>query len=519
MLSFRPLDSFVAPAAGRLFLAIVLLAMGSGRVLAQPMGDRPMLLTSPASVEQLERGRNDLFRLDLRAADRTFRDLARTRDGAPAAYYHLALSSLIDALLTDSPAAYDRFFGHSDSLRIVLEKAGKGPWRDLLEAETDAQRSFVWAKRGQYVRAAMAGTSSFRRYREIEERHPALADARKGIGIFEAMIGARPEFVRRFLTVFGYPGDFERGTDNLLTAARGGGYFADEASLYLGLLGLFEYPVPVDPMSEMEGIYRRRGQSPVIALPYLELLFKVHDVAAADAVLAEMRRRRQAGTLVQVDLFTFFEGESAFRRNRFDEAARLFGRYLADHEGTARKATVWLRLGMANDQLGRRTEAIEAYHQVMVAREYDSDDALVRQAERLVAAPPSGRERDLVRAANAFDRNDLVEADSALTALRAAADMPEALRAEVQYRSGRVSETRGEIADAIGYYRAATRQGGDPRGRWIPTSWFRIGILEAERGRKTEAVAALERVLAHPGEYDYRWELRQQAAIRLESLK
>lgn len=521
---FRPSGISSARAAGSRAAAavgvgVVLAVLAAPAADAQPRGDRPMLLVEPGSIEILGRARASIFALDIDGAERELATLAARPDGAVAAWYHRSLSSLLVALLDDEDAAWSRFFSRSDSLRRRLDHAPRGAWRDLLEAEVDYQRAVAWAKRGRYARAAMAASAAFRGYSRTVERYPHLADARKGTGLFEALVGALPDTYRRFLTLFGFPGDFSRGTAALVDAARGDGYFSDEASLYLGMLGLFEFPVPVDALAELRAVYSRTGRSPLVALPLLETLLRRRRVAEAEDVLKDVARRMEEGRTMPVAYLAWFEGECAYRRDAFDAAAAHFERYVRIHRGPALKAHAWMRLGQSHDLSGRRSEAVAAYREVVAAREFDSDAAAARFAAERLRAAPSDDERTLWYAANAFDRDDPAIAEEMLRGLVERTALDPGLRAEALYRLGRVAEERRSDDEAVAWYRRAVDAGGDAKDRWKPTSWYRIARIEEARGNRSAARAALERLLEVEGDYDYRGQLRRQAETRLAGLR
>src|SRR5690606_23883012 len=127
------------------------------------------------------------------------------------------------------------FVLRSDELRRTLDQEPDSPWRHLLGAETNLQRTVVWAKQGRYVRAALAGRNAYRTYSHLVANYPEFHEAYKGYGVLQTAISSLPSTYRRFLSLVGFSGNADVGNRSLRLAATEGGYMQEEASAYLAL--------------------------------------------------------------------------------------------------------------------------------------------------------------------------------------------------------------------------------------------------------------------------------------------
>ena len=501
-------------------LLVLVAGLGVPAAAADPLpqASEAMLLDDAASVELLEAGRRQLLAGYLVPAERTFRRLARRSDGRPAAYHHLATTSLLRVLLYDRPQDYDAFFSRSDSLREALDERGRSRGRQYLNAETDFQRSLAWAKQGSYVRAAMASVSAYRSLSDLVERDSTFHEAYKTLGMVHTTLGTLPRRYRRFLSIFGFETDIGQGLDQSQKAVDLSRYGREESLLFLSILDSFELPSTVNGIETLQRLRRENGNSPLFGLVLVDALLRSRRVDEADALLKELEN--PGAGRIDIDYLDFYRAEVLFKREEWGDAAVAYAAYRARHDGKALMAVAALRQGQALEMDGRRARAEQAYRQVIAARELDSDEASAREATEHLAHPMGELEKQLLEARVSHDRSDYSRADSLLEALADAITEATPRRyAEWAYRRARTLDETGRDIPAARFYRLAIDRPGDPSAKWAPYGMYYLARIHEDAGRRVEARSLYQAVVDYGPSYDYRGTNEQRARFGLRRLE
>lgn len=483
----------------------------------EPAPSPAMLLETDASSALLQRGRAEVLAGRFEVGEETFYELAGRVDGLPAAYHHLASTSLLRVLMFDREEDYKQFFERSDSLRDLLGDLKKSPGRTFLEGETDFHRALAWSKQGHYVRAAMAGVSSYRALSKLLDDEPEFWEAYKSLGIVHATLGTLPRRYRRFLSVFGFDTNLEAGLDELEVALGYSVYGREESLLFLSILDSFDLPSRVDAARTLTELRQEYQGSPLFGAVLLDVLLRTRKVSEAEALLRELRNPPPG--VIRLEYLEYFQAEVHFKQERWVQAAEAYSRYLSSHKGNAYRAVSTLNRGLALEMSGDRAAAERVYASVIAGRDMDADEASERQARLLLAAPMSSARRQLLAARMSHDRSDYDRADSLLAHLATqSAERDPAFLAEVAYRRGRTLDVTGQDGLALVQYQLAIDRPGDPSAKWAPYSLFYLGQIHDEAGRRAEARKAYRAVLDYKPAYDYRGTNEQKARFALERL-
>ncbi len=487
--------------------------------VAQPLPDgAPMLLESARSRALLDDARDDLLYLRLDAAEAKLNQLARTDEGAPAAFHYLATASLLRGFLTDDERAFDKFVERSDSLKDALGKLPASRWRWLLEAEGDLQRSIVWGRREQFTKAALAARSALKGYEAAAKGAPGWAEPQKGLGLMNIVIGSLPSGYRRLLRLLGYSGSVEKGRRQLLQAIAGGQYVREEARMLLAICDVIVRANPPDAIAVMKPLYTQHPRAPLVAHLYGYTLLTDSQADRAAEVYAPIVEARSAGQLPLV-YATYYFADARFKQNRFEEAARLYQQYLRNHEGPSLRAGAQLGAALSLEMTGRRDAALPFYRRVRHTRTSETEELSVREAQRRLAAPLSAAEKTLLKSTNALESGRLDEAERFLQSME-----PSTLDAREEawrrYLTARVRHTRGALNDAVVAYQSVVADPGpDPLDGLRAWSHFYTGQIYAARGQKSAARLQFEAALAEKGHFDRYLSLEQYVRSALEGVR
>jgi tetratricopeptide (TPR) repeat protein len=509
----------VPPESGRPPAAVVLnQAATDPAPTPVPGPEASMLIANPESANLLARARTEILSGRLNQGEATLYQLADREDGSAAAYHHLATHSLLKVLLFDRQSDYSQFFERSDSLREILSDQDRSRDRRFLTGEADFQRALAWAKKGSYVRAAMAGVSAYRILSRIVEVDPQYLEAYKSLGILHTLLGTLPSRYRRILSVFGFETDVDVGLDQLVVAAEETAYGRPESLVLMSILDSFNLPTRVKAAEALRDLYDEYEESPLFALVLVDALLRKRGVVEAEAVLQETLARSATNPdVIHIEYLQAFLADVRFKQERWEEAARGYAAFREAYGGSALKSVSALRQGLSLEMAGRRSDAEAVYRSLVAGRDFDSEEASARGARLRLATPMGEAAMTLLRARCAYDRSDVARADSLLSRLESSElEGVAALSGEISYRRARLLDETGQDDEAIPHYQAAIERPGDAAAKWAPYGLYYLGRIHEEAGRAQEARAAYRRVVDYKGDYDYRGTNERLALFALE---
>jgi tetratricopeptide (TPR) repeat protein len=488
------------------------------RAPAQPMGP-VLLLTSDSSRALLEAAHTQTLRLRFDSAEATLRTLQRRPDGAAAALHNRATLALLRGLITDEGVQFTRFTQRADSLDDVLRRYPETRWRLYYEAESALLRALVHARAENLTRAALAGRTAYNRYEKALRGHPEFADAQRGFGLLNLLVGSAPGAYRWMLRLMGYEGTVEGGRARLAQAAEHAEYAREEAALVLSLLDIVVRGDRKAGLDRLDALHRVDPSRALVAYLYGYALLSNRQAEAAERVLAAVvAAQAQPGTQ-PLEFARYYLADAHFKLGRHDEAIEGFRAYLMRHRGNALRAGAQIRLALALELQGRRAEALPVYRQIRRTRISETEEMAVRLAHRRLATPMTASERTLLEATNLYEAGRYADAAARLEPLLAGPLSP-TLAAEARVRLGRVLQATQRLADARAQFEAAVAApGDDPLAGWGPWAHLHLGQIAAEEGRRDEARRHYETALRDERSFDFHLSLEQHARTALEKLR
>ena len=490
----------------------------SGRAAAPAVQavDLPFGLASRADALAYDAARADLLALRLDAADARL-DALSEGSAESAAYGHLQ-TALFRALFRGDETDYDRFFERLDRLYDRLDAAPASKWTALMAADAALFDAMVQGKRRSYAKAALAARRASSRYDALLEAHRDFPEAYRGAGLLHVAAGSVPSGYGWLARLLGFDGTVGQGLDELERAAANARYGAEEAAVIFALTDLTLNEHRREGLGRLRRAYAGSDGSPLLGYLFGFGLLADRQGVEAKRVLAASVRRLDAPGVFPLPFPVFYHAEALFRQNEFAAAAAEFERFLDRATGEGLVARAHLQAGLAYEMLGDAPAATLHYTAVRSDRDFDSDEAALREARERLERPMNATERTLLRAQNAYDGGRYQEAVRLLQPVFTDADLAERYRAEAAYRSGRAYHGAGELRDALRHYRWAVSHPGGEGMRWGPWSQFYVGQALEEQGDALGARRAYRRALDWPTPYDYYRGLEQRAKTALERL-
>lgn len=477
---------------------------------------RTLGLTADADAALYAQGRAALVALRPAEARAAFSRLAAR--GHAAGGYGIETAWLWEALVTEERAAVERFHAVNDSLGRVADRLPDSPHAEWLRASVALHRAVALGREERYSRAGLAFRDACRRFRSLTRASGASPDAHLGQGVCEVAVGSAPRKYRWIIRLAGLSGSVAGGLDHLATAAAGGGAEAMEATAVRAFVDESLNGSRAGAREALRTMSEAQPNSPVLA--FLAGYQLLSDRRAADAEAAFRRAlaaQRVPGTLALPTIPAHL-GIAVFRQDRFAEAAPLIEQFVTRPSGRSFVAQATLVAGLAREMNGERAAAEAHYRRVRATRDYDTDLAAAREAQRRLREPLTAHGRALVMGLTAYDSGRYRVAIERLAPVLADAAAPAAERAEAAYRTGRAHHALREHEAAMRHYRMAIAAPGDPLARWGPWSQFHLGEVLEATGDRDGARAAYQAVLADEREFDHSKALEGRARAALDRL-
>ena len=357
--------------------------------------------------ELREQGFEALYNLDYEGARQKFRELARLFPEHPAGPQFLAAALWAQTLYqsrrlqasvynTESfyaknedkvdPQLVQQFRELTKTARQLAEARLKRNARDIealyfLGAIEGLKAAFAYAVERRFVGAALDGSRSVDRHRDVIKLDPEFHDAEVTIGIYDYTVGGLPLLLKVAYGVTGARGSKKRGLETLERVAREGRWARDDARIVLIALykreGRFNDAINVtrdlgakyprnylfklemaDALASQASV-ERAANHPTEAQKLEREAF-----TAFDALVRDRSTRESAARLL--DLIHFQYGEALLVAGQPEAAAREYlsaaGVTGAD---TGLVTMARLRAAQAYDLAGQRNEALAQYRSVL----------------------------------------------------------------------------------------------------------------------------------------------------------
>jgi tetratricopeptide (TPR) repeat protein len=201
--------------------------------------------------------------------------------------------------------------------------------------------------------------------------NPQLYDADLGLGIYDYYTDTLSGFFKRIAASLFLRGNKERGLEELRTASLQGHFSAVEAKLFL--INVYEkderdYQKALDIAVELRKNY---PESPLFHYMEIFLLFDVgNDDACAQEALSfinKIKAHNETYETKQTPLPSLFLANVQIKKGDLEGAVKTLseGINAAPDAPAAWLTYCYLRRAQGEDILGRRTEALQDYHQVL----------------------------------------------------------------------------------------------------------------------------------------------------------
>ncbi len=350
-------------------------ALAAGLLAAWALGAAPRARAmTPEDQALVDRGEDALYRCDYDGAQAIFRDALKARPHDAVLSLGLAVSAWWrmenDFALPGTPEE-KAFFAAVKGAIADAKAARKGG----APAEGWLYLGAAYGLRGRreaslhhWISAYFDGRRAYKDARRAVRLDPELYDAYLGIGAFDYYVATLGRFIR--VLSFARGGSREKGLAELDLAARKSRFSRVAAQLLIvGIDWTFEKK-PENAWSILDSLHRRYPDSPLIDSMRLIGLFHLKEGESLETeARADLDKARKgadfyrpidrAGAHYFLGVGLQMQGDAAQALDEYQAGLRWAP------EGQRLRSLLWLAVGEAQDLLGRRDAAKDAYRQAL----------------------------------------------------------------------------------------------------------------------------------------------------------
>ena len=350
---------------------------------ALPQEHKPSESFMPVSEDIAMRGVREMYNFQFDDSKKSFEKFVSLNPTHPAGYFYLVVLDWFTLrMFREDKEIWGEMSDKLDKVVIVAEKQLKMYPDDALSMV------YLGAARGLKARIALSknnfidtfydGYAGYSIIQEAMRNDPAMIDPKIALGIFHYFIAISGPMIRSLSYIAGISSIKERAVAEIMEVAEGGFYASIEARSFL----MFIYAYIEDEYSKAlelsRGLVKEFDQS-----PYFH--GKLADILLLNGEIEESRHHLELIPKLVVGLpekyrlemetrIQYLQGESLRREGKPEEALKLL-LGLADSytlEFKFNLGYIYLRTGMAYDELGERTEAIKQYKEAVKLDNYTS---------------------------------------------------------------------------------------------------------------------------------------------------
>ena len=350
---------------------------------AIPQVKMPSESFAPVSEEIVMQGIREMYNFQFDKSRDSFERFTALNPKHPAGYfYQLVLDWFTLRMSKKDKEIWDEMRDKLDKVVIVAEKQ--------LKMYPDDAMSMVYlgAARGLKARIALSkndfidtfydGYAGYSIIQEAMKNDPTMIDPTIALGVFHYFVALSNPMIRSLAYIAGISSNKEKAIEELTFVAMQGKYAAVEARSFL----MFIYAYIEDDYSKAlelsKGLVKEFDQSPYFHGKLADILLFSGEIEEAryhleliPKLVAGLPNKYQNEMKTRVQ---YLQGESLRREGKPEEALELF-LGLADSytlEFKFNLGYIYLRTGMAYDEIGERKQAIKQYKKAVKLDNYTS---------------------------------------------------------------------------------------------------------------------------------------------------
>ena len=341
--------------------------------LAAPAAARKTSVT-PEMDKLLMAGVDDIYLMRFSAAEEDMSKAVALDPAYPHAYFGRAAIDLITFIYGENqgdPALLESFEAKTlesiEAAEAYLKAHPDDPDALFILGASHGMFGRLAIVQRRWLQAFGHGRASMKFVRRAVKLEPELYDAILGLGMFEYYVATIPKFAG-WLAKIVLGGDRERGLRQIRLSAEKGRYAKVTAQMILVEIYLedpFGAYNPAEGLRLMREIHALYPDSPMLDTAYISALYEGKELAEAVREAREYQARVKSGRYPAMNL----AGSHALLGTLLwasDEKDAALAEFVAGAEARAvrTKWMVWsrVRAGQLLDALGRRGEALDAYH-------------------------------------------------------------------------------------------------------------------------------------------------------------
>jgi tetratricopeptide (TPR) repeat protein len=423
-------------------------------------------------------------------------------------------ADMVTLLVSDDPALFSQLAPRQDQRMTMLDKLPEtSPYRQFLKAEIRMHWAFVKLKFGRELSASWDIIKAYKLLDENARRFPDFVPTFKSLGLLHVLVGSAPQNYQWVAKVLGLRGNIQQGLREVNRVVQRDTLFKTEAQLIQILLHAY-----VLKYSEKQNVELRQlvDKEPDNLLIYFFATTVSMKDGRGPQALEWLERRPTGVSYLAFPFLDYLKGEILLQKGDYLAAEAQLKRFLGQYRGQNFLKDVQWKLFLCqwlrnNDAAARLyIEKVLTVGQTVV----ESDKAAEKFAQSFLKNKVSLAQKTLLKARLAFDGGYLEEALRILQPLSETQFNTTYLRAEFNYRLGRVHQKRQELDAAVPRYERAVALSAAEQYYFGATSALQLGYIYQSKGQKAKAIAYFRQALDYPKhEYKNSTDNKARAAL------
>ena len=473
-------------------------------------------------------GLDDLYNLRFADAERKFKQAQNQFPNDIKGYFYESLIYFHSAQFSKDDAEYEKFINISDKViercEDILDNDENNFEVLFYKGQSHSYQSLLMLSQNKSLfQAASNGSDGYKILSDVVERNPGFYDAYMGLGLYRIAIGFLPDKFKWLMSVIGFDGDVKEGKRLLRVAKDKGKFTKVDARVYLSLFTLREREEDTgETVRMLEGLVNEYPESPAFHVFYATALQNEGEIDKAIDEANKSLSLNNHSLQDEIKKAAYFVlGNSYFRKNDFQNAAKYFEEHMKYVNYNDRYNISLFHTGLSNELIGNRQKAIDFYSKTRTIfedeRDGDADKLFHIYSQKLINNPVQKFDSLLLVGMNhrySYRLDEALKVFNSILISDMMNNMSDDNKIRLYMETGHAYTYNKQDDLAIDYFTRCTKLD-PPNEKWmVPHAYFELGKIYSRKGNRVKADEMFDKIYDY-GEYIFRSFLE----IRLRSYR
>ena len=456
-----------------------------------------------------------ILNLQLNEGRSTLSQLTNENKDQPFYYYLENLLEIIEILLNENQASYEKYGRHEKNrIRKLESLPDNDPYKLYVISEIKLQWAFIKLKFGESFSAGWGIKQAYKLAQENYQKFPDFKPNYKTKGTLNILIGTVPQKYQWLLNLFGLKGSVSEGLELLSKIEGKNDLFSLEASILKCLSGVYILQEN-SLIKSFARVYADNPDNLLVKFAYAAVNFKGNRSEKALSIIEDSEKMGHG--YARIHYFDYLKGKILLQKKSYMLASYYFDRFINRYQGVNNIKDAWFQLFLCYWLNDRPVKAREIYKMAKVkGSDVSTSD---KYADRLLEQNEFPQVQIMqIRLATDGGYYDL--ATQEINNLSIDQLEGDKNKTELIYRKARLLHLQGQLSEAVRQYKEAISMTGKEPWYFAPSAALQLGHIHVELKKYDQAAGYFKSVLSfrnHPYKYSLDWQARS-ALKKLEIL-